>query len=328
MLEAAGKTVRLGGNIGVPPLSFIDDLDADSWVVLELSSFQLSDFRQAPHITVCLMVVPEHLDWHSDFEDYITAKEQLFARQGTADVAIYYHDNETSKRIAGAGQAQKVPYYHSPGAEVIDGSIVIDGTVICRTDELKLLGRHNWQNACAAVTAVWYAASEACGPADKPNIHAIQKVLTSFSGLPHRIQYVREVNGIRFYNDSFATGLHATEAAIMAIPGPKIVILGGYDRMLPLEHLAEFLNQHQDANIKHILIIGASGDRLAATLRAAGITSFTRSNAVTMSEIIQAARSLATSGDSILLSPGFASFDMFKNFEDRGDQYLAGVRAL
>jgi UDP-N-acetylmuramoylalanine--D-glutamate ligase len=338
ILEADGKTVRLGGNIGVPPLTFIDELDTNSWVVLELSSYQLIDFNQAPHLAVCLMIAPEHLDWHTDLEEYITAKEQLFARQGTADVAIYYHENSLSKRIAGAGQGQKVPYYYSPGAEVIpdttkneggiqNGTIVIDGNTICRTDELKLLGRHNWQNACAAITAVWYACLEVCGLAETPNIAAMREVLTSFSGLPFRIEYRGEVHGIAYYNDSFASAPPAPLAAIQAIPQKQVVIIGGYDRRLPLDDLAAGLLQHQD-KIRHILLIGAAKARLASVLQAADVPNFTISEATGMPAIVQEATGLAQTGDAVVLSPGFPSFDMFNNFEDRGRQFNAALEQL
>jgi UDP-N-acetylmuramoylalanine--D-glutamate ligase len=327
MLEAGGKDVRIGGNIGIPPLTFIDELDADSWVVLELSSYQLSDLKHSPHIAVCLLIAPEHLDWHGTYEDYITAKEQLFARQGTADVAIYYHDSPDSKRIAGAGQAQKVPYFHSPGAEVIDGKILIDGNEICRTDELKLLGEHNWQNACAAVTAFWYACLEVCGPADAPDIQAVRSVLTSFSGLPYRIEFRREVNGLRYYNDSFSSTPIAPIAALRAIPGKQVLIVGGFDRMLDLHDMTQGLKDNAEA-IRKIMVIGAASERIAQAFSEQGFDNYTVIPVETMTDIVHQASSLAEAGDAIVLSPGFASFDMFKNFEDRGRQFNEVVDSL
>ena len=319
MLEAAGKKVRLGGNIGIPPLGFLHELDADSWVVLELSSFQLMDLQRSPHIGVCLMVVPEHLNWHEDMDEYTGAKAHLFEYQTSQDVAIYFAENELSKEIASAGAAHKLPYYRSPGAFVNGNMITIDGTEICTTDELKLLGKHNWQNACAALTAYWQAGQ---------NIDAARSVLTTFSGLPHRIEFLREVEGVRFYNDSFATGLHATEAAIDAIPGKKVMVLGGFDRMLPLEHFGTFVTEHTDG-FRKLLLIGESAERLGETLTDAGFTNFVvDKDAKDMPAIVAHARSLAEQGDAVVLSPGFASFDMFKNFEVRGEKYRETVNSL
>jgi len=326
MLEASGKTVRLGGNIGIPPLSFIEELDAKSWVVLELSSFQLIDLQNSPHIAVCLMIAPEHLDWHANQEEYITAKEQLFARQGTADVAIYYHDNETSRRIADAGQGQKVPYYHSPGAEVVDGTIVIDGNAICRTDELKLLGQHNWQNVCAAVTAVWYAGlTQLQNPSGHtPDIETMREVLTTFSGLPFRIEYRGEKNGIKYYNDSFGTTPETTVVALQAFTEPKVIILGGSDKGASYDELAQAV---KDNNVRKALLIGQQAGRIQVALEKIGFSDF-QPGGDTMPDIVRNATAAAQSGDVVLLSTGCASFDMFKNYKDRGEQFNQAVSAL
>jgi len=327
MLEASGKDVHLGGNIGLPPFTFIYGLDENSWVVLELSSFQLTDLQHSPHIAVCLMVVPEHLDWHRNIENYYTAKEQLFARQATGDVAVYFHDNPISKRIAGAGQAQKVPYYYPPGAEVADGKIVIEGNEICRTDELKLLGQHNWQNACAAVTAVWYACLEVCGPSQHPDISAMREVLTTFSGLPFRLRLRRVVGDIKYYNDSFASAPPAPLAAVEAIPEKQVLIIGGFDRNLDLAELAQGLLKHE-AKIRKVLVIGAAGERIAASFDQHGFNNYLLKPLPDMESIVRAATELAQPGDAVVLSPGFPSFDMFKNFEDRGKQFNQAVDAL
>jgi UDP-N-acetylmuramoylalanine--D-glutamate ligase len=319
MLEAGGLDAKLGGNVGVPPLTFLKELTAESWVVLELSSFQLTDLKLSPHIGVCLMVVPEHLNWHTDMEDYAHAKLQLFEHQTASDIAIYFAENETSKEIAAAGAGQKTPYYAPPGAFIDDGAISIDGQVICKTDELKLPGRHNWQNVCAAVTAVWQASQD---------VTAIKSVLTSFGSLEHRIEFVREIDGVRFYNDSYAAGLHATEAAIEAIEGKKVMVMGGYDRMLDIDHFGPYAKEHE-ADFRKLLLIGASAERLAGSLDKAGFTNYTvNTGAKTMPEIVDVARKLAVSGDAVVLSPGFASFDMFKNFKQRGEQFKEAVGKL
>jgi UDP-N-acetylmuramoylalanine--D-glutamate ligase len=318
MLEAAGEKVYLGGNIGVSPFDFLPELNANSRVVLELSSFQLSDLNLSPNIAVCLMVVPEHLNWHADMDDYILAKAHLFEHQTAQDTAIYYAKSEESRKIASYGHGFKIPYFAEPGAYVSGDTIVIAGTQICQTDELKLLGTHNWQNVCAAVTAVWQVTQ---------NIAAIRSVLTSFRGLPHRLELVREVNGVTFYNDSFAATPDAAMAALDAITQPKVAILGGFDRNLPLEHFAAALHVHDD-DLRKAVIIGASAKRFAGELQKAGFTNYILEPSKQMQEIVAHAQSFAQSGDAVLLSPGFASFDMFKNFEDRGEQYKAAVGNL
>ncbi len=319
MLEAAGKTVHLGGNIGIAPLDMLfNKIQPDDWVVLELANFQLIDLQKSPHIAVCLMVVPEHLNWHADLQEYITAKQQLFATQTTDDIAIYYADNENSKTVASAGQATKIPFMALPGAMVVDDGIAIDGQAICKLDEIKLLGKHNWQNVCAAVTAVWQVTQD---------IAALHKAISEFEGLPHRLEPVRTVADVKFYNDSFAATPEAALAAIEAIHGPKVLIIGGFDRMLALENFAVELAKAGN-DIRKTVLIGQSGQRVAEALATAGYTNYILSDAKTMPEIVAFAQGLAQPGDSVVLSPGFPSFDMFKNFEERGLEYKAAVNAL
>ncbi|HSW66223.1 MAG TPA: UDP-N-acetylmuramoyl-L-alanine--D-glutamate ligase [Bacillota bacterium] len=319
MLEAAGKQTFIGGNYGISPFDFLDQLTPDSWVVLEFSSYMLYDIHRSTHIAVCLVMHPEHLDWHGDVQDYYRAKQNLFAHQSENDVAIYYADNLVSHKIASASPGDKIAYFDEPGAYVTEGGdIMIDQTVLCKTSELKLLGKHNWQNVCAAVTAVWQVAQV-------PD--AIRGVLTTFAGLPHRLEMVREVEGVQYYNDSFASDPYAAEAAIEAIPGKKLLITGGWDeRQLPLDNYAEVIAKNKD--VQGVLLIGASAERLGAALKKAGYTSFFISPARTMPEIVMEAQSHAKKGYSVVLSPGFPSFDMFKNFEERGLQFKEAVHNL
>lgn len=315
MLQADGKHVQLGGNIGVPPLTFIDELTADSWVVLELSSFQLIDLKQSPHIATVLMVQPEHLDWHEDFEEYIAAKQQLFIHQNSDDVAIYYADNENSESIAYASEGQQIPYYEDPGAEVSGRSITIDGQEICKTADIKLLGEHNWQNACAAVTTVWQVMQ---------NTDAIRDVLTTFSGLEHRLEFVREVAGVKYYDDSFGTTPDTAIVAIQAFKEPKVVILGGSDKGVTFEKLAATVVA---GNVRHVVAIGQMGPIIATELQKLGYTTIS-TDAQDMAEILQQANTATQPGDVVLLSTGCASFGMFKNYKDRGNQFIEAVKAL
>ncbi|HET8708667.1 MAG TPA: UDP-N-acetylmuramoyl-L-alanine--D-glutamate ligase, partial [Candidatus Saccharimonadales bacterium] len=315
MLQAVGKDVQLGGNIGVPPLTFLDKLTKDSWVVLELSSFQLIDLRYSPHIAACLMIVPEHLNWHADFEEYITAKAQLFAHQKKDDMAVYFAENDASKQIAASGKGRKIPYFAPPGAYIEDGNIMIDGQVVCPTGELRLLGKHNWQNVCAAVTVIWQITQD---------IVAMRKVLTTFSGLEHRLEFVREVDDVRYYDDSFGTTPETAMVAIEAFPGPKVVILGGSDKGAGYDELARTVAA---GNVRTALIIGETGPAIKAALQKAGFTAM-QDGGNTMPEIVKNASAAAKSGDVVLLSTACASFDLFENYKDRGNQFKTAVKKL
>ncbi len=319
MLEAAGKRVHLGGNIGTPPLDLLaENIRPEDWIVLELANFQLLDLKDSPHIAVCLMVESEHQDWHGGMENYISAKQQLFIHQLREDIAIHYDSNEYSRLVASLSAAKHIPYMMSPGAEVIDNNIKIEDQFICSVNEIKLLGKHNWQNICAAVTTVWQV---------EQNIDAIRTIAITLENLPYRIEMRREVNGIKFYNDSFSSAPPAAEAAIEAVPEKKVMILGGYDRGLNLEKLADTLNQNTD-DIQKVVIIGAVANRLKEVLDSKGFTNYVCETSKDMAVIVRSAMEFARPGDAVVLSPGFASFDMFKNFEVRGLHFNKVVAEL
>jgi len=316
MLEAAGKDVHLGGNIGVSPFDFLPQLTKDSWVVLELSSFQLIDIKRSPHIAVCLMVVPEHLNWHLDMEDYARAKSQLFSHQNPEDTAIYFADSKVSHLIASKSPGRKIAYYDEPGAYVDDQDrIVIDNQEICRTSDIKLLGQHNWQNACAAATAVWQVTQ---------SVDPIRKVLTTFTGLPHRLEFVRELDGVKYYDDSFGTTPETAIVAIRAFTEPKVVILGGASKGTAFDKLAKAVIE---GNVRHVITIGDTGPIISDELQAGGFTEVSPGG-TTMQEMVEAARSHAQDGDVVLLSTGCASFGLFHDYKDRGNQFKQVVTAL
>jgi len=316
ILEAAGKKVHLGGNIGTPPLAMLKaGIQADDWVVLELANFQLIDLNHSPHIGVILMVEPEHLDWHTDLDEYISAKQQMFKFQSTNDIAIYYSQNPNSQHIASVTAGHKIPYMKYPGADVIEDVITIDGQGICNVSELKLLGKHNWQNVCAALTTVWQVTQ------DKD---AIKSVLTSFSGLEHRLELVRELEAVKYYDDSFGTTPETAIVAIEAFKEPKVVILGGSDKGATYDKLAQAV---VDNNVRNVVIIGATGPAIAAALRKADYKNILEGG-TTMQEIVETARKKAWSGDVVLLSTGCASFDLFKNYKERGEQFKQVVQSL
>ncbi len=315
MLQTAGKDAYLAGNIGLPALELLPQLTAESWVVLELSSFQLIDLQQSPHIAVCLMVVPEHLDWHADMREYITAKAQLFRWQAAEDIAVHYAANEYSSQIAAVSPGAKIPYMQAPGAEVVGEDIVIADQPVCRTDDVRLLGQHNLQNICAAITAVWQVTK---------NADAMHQVATTFTGLEHRLEFVRELDGVRYYDDSFGTTPETAIVAIEAFKEPKVVILGGSDKGVSFDALAQTVAA---SNVRSAILIGDTAPAIEQSLRAAGFEAI-QPGGMTMPEIVACARAAARPGDVILLSTGCASFGLFKNYKDRGNQFKQVVNDL
>ena len=261
MLEASGKRVHLGGNIGTPPRDMLKKgIQAEDWVVLELANYQLIDLKYSPKIAVCVMIAPEHLDWHESLDEYLTAKKQLFVRQKPEDIAIYFAKNDYSKDIASTSPGKLVPYYENPGATVENDNIVIDGQIICSTSEIKLLGKHNWQNICAAVTAVWQVVQD---------VEVIKKVITNFSGMEHRLERIRELDGVKYYDDSFGTTPETAKVAIEAFSQPTIVILGGRTKNIPFDLLGEAVLNN---NVKNVIAIGETGFEIMKILTNLGYT--------------------------------------------------------
>jgi UDP-N-acetylmuramoylalanine--D-glutamate ligase len=319
MLEKAGYRVHLGGNIGLDPLQLLkENIKAQDWVVLELANFQLIDLKLSPRIAICLTFTPEHLDWHTNTNEYLQAKKQLFRWQKKDEIAIYYSANNYSTQIASASNGKQIPYLKKPGAIVENDLVKIDGKIICQRNEIKLIGDHNLQNICAAVTAVWQITQD---------IKSIKSAIETFSGLPHRIEFVKEINNIRFYNDSFATAQGATIAAINAIKENKVLILGGYDRGMDLNEIIAEIRLHKN-DISNFVLIGSTANLLKKELSDNGFSNFTVVKSKEMKDIVKTAYSLAKPGEAVIFSPAFASFDMFKDFEDRGNQFKNQVMYL
>ncbi len=329
ILQTAGKRTHLGGNIGTPPLDLLkEDIRPSDYVVLELANFQLIDLKFSPKIAVCLMVVPEHLDWHSDIKEYITAKQQLFRYQPDDGLAIYNRLSDYSSEVAGVSPALKISYEVPPknekpaeqnGAYVLGEAIYYDGEKVCNVSDVKLLGRHNLENVCAAIAATWDIID------NDPSV--IVKALADYTGLPHRLELVREKDGIKFYNDSFSATPQAAAAAMGAIPGQKVMICGGFDRGLSMQPIADGIVQKNNL-VVHAVLMGQTGQKIAQELQNLGFKDYTVSDAKSLQEIVELARSKAKANQSIVLSPGCASFDMFKNFEFRGNEYKKIVNEL
>lgn len=317
IFKAAGIPARLAGNIGVPALNLLP-LQPDEWVILELSSFQLWDIEVSPHIAVWLMMEPDHLDVHTDMDEYVAAKAGITAHQTADDILVYLPGNELAAGAIAQSKAHKIPYTTRPGAYVEDDFIMMDQQKIIDVSELGLVGGHHRDNACAAVTAAWQVTQ---------NVEAIWKALSSFTGLPHRLRLIREVGGVKYYDDSIATTPGSAIAALKAFERPKVIILGGSDKGADFHMLAHEIIA---SSMRHIILIGTMQDKIHAALSSAGVGESLISllGKSSMTDIVAKAHDVAREGDVVIMSPACASFDMFKNYKDRGEQFIAAVNEL
>jgi len=325
MLKKQGFDAYLGGNIGFPPAEFLDKLNVHSIVVLEMSSFQLIDIEKSPHIAVMLMTTSEHLNWHSSLEEYINAKRNILKFQKEEDFAVINKDYVTSREsdIETNGQI----YYISAIDEVQKGCFIKENAVwisdndleekVINTSEILLPGAHNLENVCAASMAAKLAGVE---------IHNIAQVLRTFRGLEHRLELIAEVNGVKYYDDSFSTTPETAIAAINAFKNPEILILGGSSKNSNFKDLGETISKAQ--NIKAIIGIGVEWARIKAQSKIQNPKFIIVEGADSMEKIVAAAAKLAAPGDVVLLTPACASFDMFKNYKDRGNQFKEKALAL
>ncbi|REF36897.1 UDP-N-acetylmuramoyl-L-alanine--D-glutamate ligase [Thermasporomyces composti] len=316
ILRAAGRTVLVGGNIGIPPLDYLDKVDPDDIVVLELSNFQLIDARVSPRVAVVLAVTPDHLNWHTDLDEYYAAKAPIAAHQRPDDVVVYDAVNPVAARIASASPARAVPFGVEDGFHARDGQIRRGSTVLVDRADIPLRGDHNLRNLTAAVAAVYDLVD---GDTD-----ALVSGVRSMRPLPHRLQPVGEIRGVWYVNDSLSTTPETTRAAIAAYPEPKVLILGGSSKGLSFESLAEAI---ASADIRALLLTGDDAPRIAAALRAAEVRDYEIVDG-SMSDIVRRAAEIARPGDVVLLSPACASFDRYRDYADRGEQFVAAVEAL
>lgn len=324
MLKTKYKSVFLAGNIGTPALDILPKVTKDSLVVLELSSFQLIDLARSPYIAVVLMTTSEHLDWHEDTQDYRQAKESIVKFQSPTDFAVINYDFEASKNFA---QKTKARVYFVSTKTKTNGVYTINGSVIskiagheevCQTKDVILPGRHNLQNVIAAVSVAKIL---------QVRNQNIVKILKTFKGLPHRLQLVDKIDNVKFYNDSFSTTPETTIAAAEAFKSPKILILGGSSKKSDFSKLSQKINS--DQTIKALILVGQEARRIRQSIsQAGGFGGKIIEGCQNMSQIVRQAKKLAQSGDVVILSPACASFDMFKNYQDRGKQFIRQVKKL
>lgn len=316
MLRAAGKTVHLLGNIGIPALDELEKVKPEDVVVYELSSFQLWDIERSPQVAVVNMIEPDHLDVHADFDDYVDAKSNITRHQTEGNVVVYAATNHYSQQIASLSKGTQLPAPSKTVAHVDNGAFWYGDQKICSVEALKLPGPHNRDNACLAMTAVWQFMQDTA---------AIEKGLGDFTGLPHRLKFVREVNGVTYYDDSIATTPGSAIAALNAFDQPKVIILGGSYKGGEFHEMAKLAAER---DVRMAVLIGQEAERIEPVLSEAGVATRNLGSDIAMPEIVAAATAAAKPGDVVLMSPACASFGMFKNYQDRGEQFVAAVEAL
>lgn len=316
ILKASGKRVHLGGNIGKNLLETIDDIKNGDFIVAELSSFQLMKMTVSPNIAIITNISPNHLDWHMDMDEYIKAKTNIFTFQGRSDTLVLNLDDDYSKQFSkqakgnigffsGMKQLENGIYFTEKG--IYKGS-----ELILDDNEILLVGRHNRYNYACAITAVY----------DFITAKAIKTVAKSFRGVEHRCEFVRELNGVKYYNSSIDSSPTRTSACVKAFKNKVIIICGGYDKNIPLEPLGTLFLE----KAKYVVLMGDTADKIESILKGIGFALYCRVN--TMEEAIEKAKERSANGDCIVLSPAAASFDMFLNFAERGNIFKDIVNRL
>jgi UDP-N-acetylmuramoylalanine--D-glutamate ligase len=331
MCRTAGFRTWVGGNIGNPLITDLDQIRSDDKVVMELSSFQLELMTTSPHVAAVLNITPNHLDRHETMEAYSAAKRNIVAHQESEDFAVLGYDDANARALALDTAAQL--YWFSGGAEVEQGAFKTNGSLTLRMDDhdrticyasgVKLLGRHNLLNVLAA--------SAIAGVAGVP-VEAMREVATTFTGVEHRLELVRELGGVRWYNDSMATAPERSLAALRSFQDPIVLLAGGRDKELPW---GEFAGE-ATRRVRYLVTFGEAGPMIARVVKKSlnggagqpGLTLEGITQVETMEEAVEVAARLVQSGDVVLLSPGGTSFDAFQDFAQRGDRFKELVSNL
>ena len=327
MFEAAGRKVFLGGNIGAALLPMLPEVRPEDVAVVELSSFQLISMHQSPKIAVVTNVTPNHLDHHKDMQEYIDAKRNILLYQNPPCRAVLGYENEISRSMQKDCKGRQVWFTRLRDTD--NGAFLRkEDNMLCMAEDgvvtpflaqkdIKLRGLHNIENLLAAAAAVW----------GEVPVEAIQKVGSTFTGVEHRIEPVRTLDGVLYYNDSIGTSPTRTIAGLRSFDQKVILIAGGYDKHIPYEPLAPEIVAH----VKDLVLMGATGPRIEKALRedpGFNEAALPIQHADNMQHAVELARAAAKPGDIIILSPASASFDLYPNFEVRGREFKNIVNAL
>ena len=321
LLDSAGVRTFVGGNIGRALLPYVHEIGRDDAAVVELSSFQLTNMKQSPHVAVVTNVAPNHLDWHTDMQEYIDAKRNLVQHQSPCDRAVLNLDNQITDRFQAVckgdvwqfSRKSKVPHgcWLNENGDIVVSENGCD-TVVMHTSDIRIPGVHNIENYMAAIAAVW-------GVATPDSIRAFAR---AFGGVAHRCELVRERHGVRWYNDSIGSSPSRTIAGLEAFDRKVILIAGGYDKHIPYDPLGPVASR----KVKHAILMGATAPAIETAIRACSDLPITR--VANMEEAVMTADAVSDNGDIVFMSPASASFDMYKNFEVRGNHFKDLVCAL
>lgn len=326
MLERAGYKCYLGGNIGRPLIEDVEAIQKDDKVIIELSSFQLHTMRKSPKIAVVTNITPNHLDWHTDFDEYITAKKTIFTNQKPEERVVLNFDNEITRSFI--TETENYVFF-SRKTSLNDGYCLNQDNIICYCEngevsreildvnDIYIPGVHNIENYMAAIAAT----------DGLVNDEIINQTAKGFKGVPHRIEFVRELDGVRYYNDSIASSPARTTAGLNSFGDRVILIAGGYDKKIPFDEFGTVICN----NVKEVILCGFTADKIEESI--------IRSNNYNpellaiykidiFEDAIKKAKEVAENGDIVLLSPACASFDMFKNFEERGNTFKRIVNSF
>lgn len=312
LLKTEGYKTFVGGNIGNPLLSEINNIHENDKVVLELSSFQLMTIKESPEVAIVTNVTPNHLDIHKDMEEYIDSKKNIFKFQNSCSKVILNADNEITRGFIAEAKGEVLTFSKNDkyaNGFINNGTIYLSGEEVVSDKDVFIKGEYNLENLLAAFLAV----------KDEVDIQTMRKVAMSFKGVPHRNEFVRQVKGVKYYNNSMSSSPARTVAALSAFEKPVILILGGYDKCLPFEPLLDGID-----NIKIAILFGDTKYKINEVLKDKVKVYLENS----LEDVVNRAYEISTDGDIVLLAPACASFDMFKNFEYRGNRFKELVLEL
>ena len=320
MLKAGGISSFIGGNIGTPLISLLENAYADDIIVAELSSFQLFNLDKSPDVAVITNITPNHLDWHKSMDEYIDSKKNIFAHQTEDNKLVINAENEITNSFESVSKGDVIKFSYnkkSNGAHLRGDKIYYGDTFIMDKSDIILPGEHNVENYLTAISAVYGIVDE----------FAIRKVAMNFTGVAHRLEFVRNIDGVKYYNDSIASTPTRTTAGLKSYSEKVILIAGGYDKKIPFDGFGKVIKEH----VKSIVLVGATSQKLKREIESA-YSEYEDVLPIVMANdfefAVKSAAAMAREGDIVLLSPACASFDLFKNFEERGNKFKEIVNSL
>lgn len=327
IMKKSGHKCFLGGNIGYPLFTQIKDMTPDDYVILELSSFQLMNMKISPKIAIVTNITPNHLNVHKDYQEYIDCKKNIFMNQDEDGILVINYDNSITKEFIKDAKGKVIYFSHK---ELLDNGVIFDEndrTIkmcedgirkhLLKQKDMKLRGEHNCENACAAIAATYNLVNE----------DDIIDTIKDFSGVEHRLEYIREINGVKWFNDSIGTSPTRTIAGLQSFDEKIVLIAGGYDKHLDYTPIAKPIIE----NVSKLILMGATADKIENAVKEELVKqdkNLPIYKCKTLQEVVYKAKEVASEGEVVLFSPASASFDLFRNFEERGNKFKEIVNSL